>query len=194
MKYNAKGTISYTVYIPQDMLSKNGATVQLPSGLDVYAASSENDFVGYLSSRYEFTIENVDGSLAYYYWDNQKNKEVKSASVKKMLSVKKAGKYYKVTVKNSTFDNKLWGENGKSTKAKKTLGSKKYLMNPSIHVTAAPGKKISGEYMYFDDITIKHGSSITYNFSKKNYDWLWGSSSGKDVKAKVVKLNTSKVK
>ncbi|MCR5273193.1 MAG: hypothetical protein K6E13_09435 [Lachnospiraceae bacterium] len=49
-KYKKGGTLSYTEYIPKDMLSKNGAVIQLQTWVDVYK-KYEADMLGTIMGR-----------------------------------------------------------------------------------------------------------------------------------------------
>ena len=198
MKYSKSATAGYTIYVPQDMLAKNGAGIVLNCWVDYDSGYLEDGYIGSVSERYDIGIENVKGKVKVIgAYDSMKDKYVSAKTAKKYVSsIKKVEKYYKITVKGMTFNTKTIYYNDKEMKIKDVLStSEEYYMVTIVRCYPATKKKISGQYMWFDDITLKQGSTVKYDFSSKNYHALNGCSGGKDnVVPKVFVLNTSKVK
>ena len=199
IKFKKNATLSYTIYFPLDMLSTAGAGVNMLAMGDFFTEYSASDgWLASLNSRYGIIIENVDGTVKVTGgYDYQKNKNIAEKSAKKYVSsIKKVGKYYKVMVNNMPYVTKIYDNNGKSKSISKVLKtSKKYYMSTTISFYAGSMQKISKEYVWYDDIIVKQGSRLKYNFSTNNYKWINGYSGGKNnVKPKVANLNTSKVK
>ena len=195
--YKSGSSLTYTVYIPQDVLSKKGAEVAVDGYVDVNTAYEENGYIGVIIPKSSYTLSYDGSEVNVYGWNGQDEKEMTVAQVKKSTKLTEVGEYYKFTVKNTAFSKNGYIPDGEEQNhsISELSTSEKYYFVPGVNITVAAKQAISGEYVYVDDIKFKAADTISFDFSKKTYEWADGATNGKDgVKAELKTIATDSVK
>ncbi len=174
-----------TVYIPTSALKKNDDEVDISTFLAVN--DKKGNFVGDIWSYYAVILRKVNGKVECVLWNNAKEKE---QSAKNMVTLKKSGKYYVVTIKNMNYQSKMWGDDGKFQKVA-TYKKTSYVAH-AVYITGLCSKT-KNAVVYSDNLSLKNGSSTQkITFDKKDYSTLWGwcGKTDKEYKVSVKAIKT----
>ena len=179
----AKMTISAKVIIPGSVFTSEDDEFRILPGLELVDAKG-NYLCGF-ESKYDFYLAK-EGSAPVLAKKFTNTNKFRGAGI--YGSVKKSGKYYVVELKNLPLLD-LSASDGKTKLSKLIAGGKKYQVSVSIIVQGAFRKKVSGQYVYVDDVKLAAAQTQTVNFSKASaYRALHANKGSKEIGVKVVKL------
>lgn len=174
-----------TVYIPTAAFKKNGDEVNISTFLAVN--DKKGNFVGDIWGCYAVILRKVNGKVKCVLYNNATEKE---QSAKNMVTMKKSGKYYVVTIKNMNYQSKMWDDNGKSKKV--ATYKKTSYVSHAIYITGLCNKT-KNAVVYGDNFSLKNGKSTQkISFDKKDYSDIWGwcSKTEKECKVSVTAIKT----
>lgn len=154
---------SADIYIPKKVLDKKGSRVSVSTYMDLF--DKKGDYVGAIEGLISIDVENENGKLKVYAWDNKKNKNVKVGSYATCKAGKGAYKsYYVIRLKNLPGKGEIALEGGDT---KKLTSSTKYGFNMGVSVCGI-NYKGSGKF-YVDNIKTTSGKKTvaSQDFTKK---------------------------
>lgn len=154
---------SAEIYIPKKVLDKKGGRVNFSTYVDLF--DKKGKYAGAINGLISIDVENVDGKLKVFAWDNKKNKSVKVGSYATCKAGKGAYKsYYVIQLKNLPGMEEIFIEEGNT---KKLASSAKYSFNMGVSVCGI-NYKGSGKF-YVDNIKTTSGKKTvaSQDFTKK---------------------------
>lgn len=165
-----------TLYLPASLFKKKGDEVCLSLYLDIKTTKGKE--VGKLWGMESYTVRKGSKNVELY-------KNGTDGKEKKVQTVKKSGKYYKVTIKNQSYQSYIWSDAGKGTKVAKY--NKKAQVAQGFYITGLCTKS-KNVTVYADDLSLKSDATYKITFDKKDYRNLWGwycKGNGKKCKVSV---------
>lgn len=173
IKLKKNSTISADLYVPKEALAKKGSmvVVDLSPDMDI----NGNNYI--LLAKYRFTLKNTGKKIKItkskhsieskeFSWSTRSDGNASS----KMITCKKSGKYYKISIKNNPMLNYMGtaDKNGCYTNKVKIITNKSG--TPSLQVDVFFNQKIKNKYFYVDNIKMSGATSKTVTFDKNDYD------------------------
>lgn len=120
---------------------------------------------GDINGQYTVMLRKNGKKIELAKWNETKQKEEK---IGKLATYKKSGKYYVVTIKNMTYQSKMWNSKGKQVKVSSLAGKSKYYMAQCVNITGlcAKSKNVN---LYVDNLTLNGNTTQKVTFDKKDY-------------------------
>ncbi len=174
---------SQTIYFPASVLKKDGDCINFSIFLNI--DNTNGKVVGCLWGADAFTICRENGKVKLKRFNTIKGKEQK---VGNLATLKKSGQYYVVSIKNLTFQSKIWPDSGKPVKVAKY--NKKCNVAQAVSFTGLC-RKTNSAVVYLDNLSLKSDSTYKISFDKKDYKDVWGWSQRKE---KIWPASVTKIK
>ena len=174
-------TFSAVMLIPTGFLRK-GNLLQISSWVSLHQQGLEgDDYVGYVPGSDDLFLMNNEGNIqvfrSHVFRINLQNSYRKMLPAGSMCTVKKAGKYYRITINGAGFQNLHNYMKYDLREARELDLTKTYRLNWSFRLSVGDNvatitKKVSGN-IYIDSMSIQAQKKVGVGFESKDYDKEW---------------------